>query len=141
MRIVNPTARTITLYVSDAPGFADEFQLFFVRYRDAQGRPVTFNGGGPDHWWTPLSYSSQLYLPGREPSQRLTIAAGQSRDYSRSALFAWFETWSHDRRAIDGPCTAQLRIVARMHPRAVDHAEILGDWGPAPCPQLNTPPG
>lgn len=134
VRIVNPTSRPVHFYFSDEGGFRKDFQLFHLRYRDGQGQPVRFAYERVDNWWTPLIHSSSIHPVGRAPAQRLTLAAGESRDYPRDALFQWFETWRREHPAVTGPCMVQLRISGRVNPRARERIEIRSEWQPAPCP-------
>lgn len=140
VRIANPTSHAVRLYVSRVAGFSEDFQIFRVRYRDAEGRPVALSGEAATGWWTPLVYSSSAYPVGRTPSRRLSVAARGLRDLSRTRLFAWLNMFPSAFVPVAGPCTAQLRLVGRAQPRAVAEVWIDGDWQPAPCPTPVTPP-
>lgn len=141
VRIVNPDSRPVNFYIGKTSGFSGvEFHGFHVRYRDREGRPVVFEFDRIDHWWTPLIYVSEMYPLGREPYRRLRFGAGTSRDVSRADLFAWFQMWRGQHPPVAGPCTAQLRLFGKAHPRATDYVEIEGDWQPAPCPIPHAPP-
>lgn len=134
VRIVNSRPRAVRFYYADEPGFDERFQMFGIRYRDGAGRLVAMNGGGPEAWWTPLAYSSNLYVPGRQPSQPLTVPGRGSRDFPRAELLAWLRPRYGDAPRVTGPCTVQFRLFARPHPRSLRYFGILSGWAPGPCP-------
>ena len=142
VRIVNPHSRAVRYYVVPGGGgwFDSPYRIFHVRYRDRDGRIIVL-GGSSDGWWTLLDLSSDLPIAvGRAPAERVTLAGRASRDFSRPGLLEWLGQHHHQRPPVAAPCTAQLRLFVRRHPRSIDHVEILGEWHPAPCPTVYTPP-
>lgn len=118
----------------DSPSSFGDFQMFFMRFRDASGNVVPINGSSGCGWWTPKSMESQLYGPGQWPSRKLiVIPPGGSVPIKRefSDFLSWLGLFSP---AVTGPCEVQFRLYGYARRKTWKSISADSQWQPGPCP-------
>ena len=136
IRISNPARKTARVYYNFQLGFGD-YQMLFVRFRDAAGRFIKRDYDG---WHTPLEVTSNLYRPGEYPPRKpLAIRPGGFLDLPRD--LGEMTRWLFVTEEVAGPCEMQIMLSVFGERWTNRRLETVGEWQPAPCPKVNALPG
>ena len=133
IRVTNTSAGVLDLEYPYRSEFG-KLQMFEVRFRDASGRIVPMNAPGKG-WWSPLYYWSGLKPL---PRRRFSILPNRWLDFPLDMRSL---TLMSTRRAVEGPCEMQIRLIGFLSTAPTKVITVHAPWRPSPCPWSDTDRG
>jgi hypothetical protein len=127
--------RSATKFYYDWESSFGDYQMFFIRFRDASGKVVPLNGSSGCGWWTPKALGSTLYSPGEWPPRKtIVIPPGGSVQIKRD--FSDFLMWlGRVAPSVAGPCQVQFRLYGYARRRTWQSISADSQWQQGPCPR------
>lgn len=128
IRLTNSSNTRVVIYYNYDKHF-NGLQMFEVRFRD-RGGSILKVSETEDGWFTPKQYAG-TFQPA--PLRRIVIAPQGSTDLPRNV--GEIASWVRWEGRSAPPCEIQLKLTGFLRKDRTRPIEILGKWGPGPCPR------